>query len=40
LIRFATFCGFTKGFLLTASESEVQRAILRKYREYIQTLDN
>ena len=35
LIKFMSFCKFTKEYLLFASEMEIQREIMRKYREYI-----
>ena len=35
LIKFMSFCMFTKEYLLNASEREIQREIMRKYREYI-----
>ncbi|MDR1172558.1 MAG: hypothetical protein LBL24_08910 [Bacteroidales bacterium] len=37
LVKFMSYCMFTKTFLLQASESEIQREIMRKYREYIAT---
>lgn len=37
LIKFMSFCMFTKEYLLIASEMEIQREIMRKYREYIVT---
>ncbi len=33
-IRFMEFCDFTEGFLLIASEYEVQKSILDKFEEY------
>ena len=36
LIKFMSFCMFTKEYLLYASKMEIQREIMRKYREYIQ----
>ena len=38
LIKFMTFCRFSKEYLLVASEMEIQREIMRKYREYIWTM--
>jgi hypothetical protein len=35
LIKFMSYCKFTKEYLLAASEMEIQRAIMLKYREYI-----
>lgn len=35
LVKFMSYCMFTKDYLLLASESEIQREIMRKYREYI-----
>jgi len=35
LVQFMSFCMFTKEYLLVASEMEIQREIMRKYREYI-----
>jgi len=35
LIKFMSFCRFTKGFLLQASEMEIRREIMRRYREYV-----
>jgi len=35
LIKFMSFCKFTKEYLLFASEMEIQREIMRKYREYV-----
>ena len=35
LIKFMSFCMFPKEYLLFASEMEIQREIMRKYREYI-----
>ena len=35
LIRFMSFCRFSKDYLLVASEMEIRRAIMNKYREYI-----
>jgi len=35
LIKFMSICMFTKEYLLFASEMEIQREIMRKYREYI-----
>ena len=35
LVKFMSFCGFTKQFLLYAPEREIQQEIMRKYREYI-----
>ena len=37
LIKFMSFCMFTKEYLLVASERDIQREIMRKYREYIKT---
>ena len=34
LVKFMSFCGFSKHFLLTASEIEIRRQIMQKYREY------
>ena len=36
LVKFMSFCNFTKDFLLAAPEMEIRRAIMRKYREYIE----
>ena len=36
LVKFMSFCNFTKKYLLAASEMEIRRAIMRKYREYIE----
>jgi len=35
LIKFMSFCRFTKNYLLAASEMEIRREIMRKYWEYI-----
>jgi len=35
LVKFMSFCMFTKEYLLLASEREIQREIMRKYREYV-----
>ena len=35
LIKFMSWCSFTREYLLAASEMEIQREIMRKYREYI-----
>ena len=35
LVKFMSYCMFTKEYLLVASEMEIQREIMRKYREYI-----
>ena len=35
LINFMKYCKFSKEYLLVASEVEIQREIMRKYREYI-----
>ena len=35
LIKFMSYCRFTKQYILAASEMEIQREIMRKYREYI-----
>ena len=37
LINFMSYCMFTKEYLLYASEKDIQREIMRKYREYIKT---
>ena len=34
LVKFMSFCGFTRTFLLKASNMEIQLEIMRKYREY------
>jgi len=34
LIKFMSYCMFTKEYLLYAPEREIQREIMRKYREY------
>jgi hypothetical protein len=39
LIRFMSFCMFTKEYLLFASEMEIRREIMRKYREYIKIMN-
>ena len=36
LIRFMSFCNFTKDYLIAASEMEIRRAIMRRYREYVE----
>ena len=38
LIKFMSFCKFTKAYLLVASEMEIQREIMRKYREYTSSI--
>ena len=40
LIRFMSYCMFTKEYLLYAPEREIQREIMRKYREYITTMND
>ena len=35
LVKFMSFCMFTKEYLLLAPEMEIQREIMRKYKEYI-----
>jgi len=35
LVKFMSFCNFSKEYLLTASEVAIRREILRKYSEYI-----
>ena len=35
LVKFMSFCRFTKDYLLMASEMDIRRAIVRKYREYV-----
>ncbi len=35
LVKFMSYCMFTKDYLLLASESEIQREIMRKYKEYV-----
>jgi hypothetical protein len=35
LIKFMSYCMFTREYLLAASEMEIQRAIMYKYREYV-----
>ena len=35
LIKFMSYCRFTKDYLLAASETDIRREIARKYREYI-----
>ena len=35
LIAFMSWCGFTRDFLLAASETEIRREIVRKFREYV-----
>ena len=37
LIKFMSFCMFTKEYLLFASEMEIQREIMYKYREYMKS---
>jgi len=39
LIKFMSFCMFTKGYLLFASEMEIRREIMHKYREYVNKKD-
>jgi len=38
LIKFMSYCMFPKEYLLAASEMEIQREIMRKYREYTKTM--
>ena len=35
LIKFMSYCMFTKEYLLMASEMDIRREIMRKYREYV-----
>ena len=35
LIKFMSYCSFSKNYLLMAPEMEIRRAIIRKYREYM-----
>jgi hypothetical protein len=35
LVKFMSYCKFSKNYLLAASEIEIQRAIMRKYSEYM-----
>ena len=35
LVRFMSYCRFTKEYLLVASDMEIHREIVRKYREYV-----
>ena len=35
LVQFMSYCMFTKEYLLVASEMEIRREIMRKYREYV-----
>ena len=35
LIKFMSFCMFPKEYLLLASEVEIQRAVMQRYREYV-----
>ena len=35
LVKFMSFCMFTKEYLLLAPEREIQREIMRKYKEYM-----
>ena len=35
LVHFMSFCKFSKDYLLFASEMEIRRAIIRKFREYL-----
>ena len=35
LIKFMSYCRFTKEYLLWASELDIRREIVRKYREYV-----
>jgi len=35
LVKFMSFCMFTKEYLLAASEMDIRRAIMYKYREYM-----
>jgi hypothetical protein len=37
LVKFMSYCMFTKEYLLVASEMEIQRQIMYKYREYIRS---
>ena len=39
LVKFMSFCMFTKEYLLLASEMEIQREIMRKYKEYVRIKD-
>jgi hypothetical protein len=39
LVKFMSYCMFTKDYLLAASEMEIQREIMRKYREYANIKD-
>jgi len=35
LVKFMSYCRFSKDYLLMASEMEIRRAIIRKYKEYV-----
>jgi len=35
LVKFMSFCKFTKEYLLLASEMDIRRAVMSKYREYV-----
>ena len=35
LVKFMSFCMFTKEYLLLASEMDIRREIMRKFREYV-----
>ena len=35
LVKFMSFCRFSKEYLLAASEMEIRRAIMSRYREYV-----
>jgi hypothetical protein len=35
LISFMSYCGFSNAYLLAASETEIQRQIMRKFNEYV-----
>ena len=35
LIKFMSWCGFTKKYLLATSEMEIRREVMRKFREYV-----
>ena len=39
LIKFMSFCMFTKEYLLIASDMEIHREIMRKYKEYVRIKD-
>jgi len=39
LIKFMSFCKFSKEYLLLASEMDIRRQIMRKYSEYVKILN-